>query len=202
MSASAAGGPPTRYAPAWLRPGLGAALPRQPGSVAVEAARRAALVGVPGRRADARARDAPTSPTTCAAAARMGGVEARSPLLDLRARRVRPAHPARDELRSGHLATARARGAAWRAARRRPRARATSATSRRCTTGRSSGPENLERMRHLLDERRAAVGAYVDLRRLRRDHLDRPPAVGEPGWRPWAVHVWNVVTAELWLRDG
>jgi hypothetical protein len=59
---------------------------------------------------------------------------------------------------------------------------------------------NIERVRRLLDERRAAVGAYVDLARLHRDHLDRPPAVGEPGWRPWAVHVWNVVTAELWLR--
>jgi asparagine synthase (glutamine-hydrolysing) len=60
---------------------------------------------------------------------------------------------------------------------------------------------NLERVRRLLDERGAAIGAYVDLRRLHRDHLDRPPAVGEPGWRPWAVHVWNVVTAELWLRS-
>ena len=65
----------------------------------------------------------------------------------------------------------------------------------------SSGP-NLERIRRLLDERSAAVGAYVDLRRLHREHLDRPPAVGDPGWRPWAVHVWNVVTAELWLRGN
>ena len=63
-----------------------------------------------------------------------------------------------------------------------------------------ASPANLERVRRLLDERRAAVGAYVDLRRLHRDHLDRPPAVGEPGWRPWAVHVWNVVTAEQWLQ--
>jgi asparagine synthase (glutamine-hydrolysing) len=65
-----------------------------------------------------------------------------------------------------------------------------------------ANPSSLERVRRLLDERRAAVGAYVDLRRLHRDHLDHPPAVGDPGWRPWAVHVWNVVTAEQWLRHG
>ena len=61
-------------------------------------------------------------------------------------------------------------------------------------------PHNLERVRTLLAERRAEVGAYVDLARVHRDLLDRPPPVGAPGWRPWAVHVWNVVTAELWLR--
>ena len=57
---------------------------------------------------------------------------------------------------------------------------ATSATSRRCTTATLQTTDNLERVRRLLDERSAAVGAYVDLGRLHRDHLDRPPAVGEP----------------------
>lgn len=57
----------------------------------------------------------------------------------------------------------------------------------------------LDEIRAMFDDR-AAVGAYVDLRRFRADHLDRPPAVGDPGWRAWAVHVWNVATAEQWLR--
>ena len=60
---------------------------------------------------------------------------------------------------------------------------------------------NLARVRRLLDERHAAVGADVDLRRLHREHLDQPPAVGAPGWRPWAVAVWNIPTAEQWLRS-
>jgi hypothetical protein len=55
-------------------------------------------------------------------------------------------------------------------------------------------------VRTLLGAQGAEVGAYVNLPRLHRDLLDHPPAVGAPGWRPWAVHVWNVVTAELWLR--
>jgi asparagine synthase (glutamine-hydrolysing) len=59
---------------------------------------------------------------------------------------------------------------------------------------------NLDRIRRLLDDR-AHVAAYVDLRRFRADHLERPPAVGAPGWRAWAVYVWNVVTAEQWLRS-
>jgi asparagine synthase (glutamine-hydrolysing) len=62
-------------------------------------------------------------------------------------------------------------------------------------------PENLGAIRRLLDERTAEIGAYVDLRRFRQAHLDRPPAVGEPEWRVWAIHVWNVVTAETWLRE-
>jgi asparagine synthase (glutamine-hydrolysing) len=61
-------------------------------------------------------------------------------------------------------------------------------------------PQNLQEIVHLLDQRTAEVGAYVDLRHFRRAYLDRPPAVGEPNWRIWAIHVWNVVTAETWLR--
>jgi asparagine synthase (glutamine-hydrolysing) len=62
-------------------------------------------------------------------------------------------------------------------------------------------PENLREIRRLLDERTAEVGAYVDLRRFRQAHLDHPPSVGDPDWRAWAIHVWNVVTAETWLRE-
>jgi asparagine synthase (glutamine-hydrolysing) len=60
--------------------------------------------------------------------------------------------------------------------------------------------DNLGYVRGLLDERRALVGAYVDLQKFRRAVLERPPAVGDAGWRGWAVHVWNVVTLEQWLR--
>jgi asparagine synthase (glutamine-hydrolysing) len=59
---------------------------------------------------------------------------------------------------------------------------------------------NLSRIRGLLGPRRAAVGDYVHLERVHRDLLDHPPAVGEPGWRRWAEQVWNIATAELWLR--
>ena len=56
------------------------------------------------------------------------------------ARRARPAHPTRDELRSGHIATTRAGGAARvRCLRRCLRAR-TSGTSRPCSMRRSRGP--------------------------------------------------------------
>jgi asparagine synthase (glutamine-hydrolysing) len=62
-------------------------------------------------------------------------------------------------------------------------------------------PESLQAIRGLLDGRTAEVGAYVDVNHFRRAYLDRPPAVGEPNWRIWAIHVWNVVTAETWLRE-
>ena len=59
----------------------------------------------------------------------------------------------------------------------------------------------LGRVRELLDPRRAGVGAYVDLIQVHRDLLDRPPPVGAPGWRAWAVQTWNIATGELWLRS-
>jgi asparagine synthase (glutamine-hydrolysing) len=62
-------------------------------------------------------------------------------------------------------------------------------------------PENLQAIRGLLDGRSAEVGAYIDVSHFRRAYLDRPPAVGEPNWPIWAIHVWNVVTAETWLRE-
>jgi hypothetical protein len=63
-------------------------------------------------------------------------------------------------------------------------------------------PENMARVRQLLEEGTPLVGAYVDLGRFRREVLDRPAAVGAPNWRMWAVHVWNVATAEMWLRNN
>jgi hypothetical protein len=54
-------------------------------------------------------------------------------------------------------------------------------------------------LRQLLG-RQAAVGEFVDLQRVNHLLLESPPAVGEPGWRRWAEQVWNIATAELWLR--
>jgi asparagine synthase (glutamine-hydrolysing) len=58
----------------------------------------------------------------------------------------------------------------------------------------------LDRLRGLLDARGASVSAYVDVGRLHRERLERPAAVGDPGWRSWAVDVWNAATVEQWLR--
>ncbi len=131
---------------------------------------------------------------------RMGGLEARSPLLDLRlvelALRI-PPETSFDPVTSRPLVREALRGALPPEVLARKDKRDFAAMQHE-TLQRT---ENLEWARRLLDERRAAVGAYVDLRRLRRDHLDRPPAVGERGWRAWAVNVWNVATAELWLQS-
>jgi asparagine synthase (glutamine-hydrolysing) len=131
--------------------------------------------------------------------ARMGGLEARSPLLDLRlvqlALRI-PPETSFDPVTSRPLVREALRGALPPEVLARKDKRDFAAMQHE-TLQRT---DNLEWARRLLDERSAAVGAYVDLRRLRRDHLDRPPAVGERGWRAWAVNVWNVATAELWLR--
>ena len=133
--------------------------------------------------------------------AAMGGVQARSPLLELGlvelALRL-PPETNFDPVTSRPLVREALHGALTPDVLARRDKRDFSALHHRVL----ASPANLERVRRLLDERRAAVGAYVDLRRLHRDHLDRPPAVGEPGWRPWAVHVWNVVTAEQWLEHG
>jgi asparagine synthase (glutamine-hydrolysing) len=131
---------------------------------------------------------------------RMGGVEARSPLLDLGlvelALRI-PPETNFDPVTSRPLVRESLRGAlpAEVLARQDKRDFATLHHRTLQTT------ENLAWLRRLLDERTAAVGAYVDLRRMHREALDRPPAVGEPAWRQWTVRVWNVATAEMWLRD-
>ena len=130
---------------------------------------------------------------------RMGGVEARSPWLDVRlvelALRL-PPETNFDPVTSRPLVREALRDALPADVLARRDKRDFSALHHRALRA----PHNLERVRQLLGERRAEVGAYVDLARVHRDLLDHPPAVGAPGWRSWAVHVWNVVTAELWLR--
>jgi asparagine synthetase B (glutamine-hydrolysing) len=63
-------------------------------------------------------------------------------------------------------------------------------------------PENMARVRQLLDQRTALVREHVDLGRFHREVLNRAVAVGAPDWRVWAVQVWNVATAEMWLRNN
>jgi asparagine synthase (glutamine-hydrolysing) len=132
---------------------------------------------------------------------RMGGLEARSPLLDVRlvelALRL-PPETNFDPVTSRPLVREALRGALPPDVLARRDKRDFSALHH----GALLAPHNLERVRALLAQRRAAVGAYVDLAHLHRDLLDHPPAVGTPGWRTWAVHVWNVVTAELWLQTA
>ena len=189
---------PKRYAPDWLRPGL---------------ARQYRDTHDPWRwkrldgprwwasLADAltRARETADIADYLRRRGRMGGVEARSPLLDVGlvefALRI-PPETSFDPITSRPLVREALRGTlpAEVLARRDKR---DFAAFHHVTLQRA---ENLDWIRHLLDDRSAAVGAYVDLRRLRREYLDRPPTVGDRAWRAWAVNVWNVATAELWLR--
>jgi asparagine synthase (glutamine-hydrolysing) len=132
--------------------------------------------------------------------ARMGGVEARSPLLDLGLVELvlrLPPETNFDPVTSRALVREALAGSLPPAVVARRDKRDFAPFYHR--TLQSSG--SLDRIRGLLDERSAAVGAYVDLGRVRRELLDRPPAVGAPGWRAWAVHVWNLATAEQWLQD-
>lgn len=56
-------------------------------------------------------------------------------------------------------------------------------------------------LRRVLAPADAEIGAFVDLERMRRDLLERPPQAGEPGWQLWDQHVWALATTELWLRS-
>lgn len=194
------GRPVERYVPAWLRPDLARAYrdtedpwrwkrldgPRWWASLADTLTRgreRADVADYLRRRA------------------RMAGVEARSPLLDLGLVELvlrLPPETNFDPVTSRALVREALDGSLPPAvlARRDKRDFAPFYHRRLQTAG------SLERIRGLLDERSAAVGAYVDLGRVHRELLDRPPAVGAPGWRAWAVHVWNIATAEQWLRTS
>ena len=190
--------PAERYAPAWLRPRL-AQLYRDTqdpwGWKRLDGPRWWAYL------ADAltRGRERADLADYLRRRGRMGGVEARSPLLDVRlvelALRL-PPETNFDPVTSRPLVREALRDALPADVLARRDKRDFSALHHRALLA----PHNLERVRTLLSQRRAEVGAYVDLARVHRDLLDHPPAVGAPGWRPWAVHVWNLVTAELWLQ--
>jgi asparagine synthase (glutamine-hydrolysing) len=132
--------------------------------------------------------------------ARMGGLEALSPLLDVALVELMlrvPPEANFDPVLTRPLLREAMRGALPPAVLSRRDKGDFSALQHRTLLA----PENLQAIRGLLDGRTAEVGAYVDLRHFQRAYLDRPPAVGEPNWRLWAIHVWNVVTAETWLRE-
>jgi asparagine synthase (glutamine-hydrolysing) len=48
----------------------------------------------------------------------------------------------------------------------------------------------------------AEIGAFVDLELVRRDLLERPPQIADPGWARWGRHIWALATTELWLRSS
>jgi len=133
--------------------------------------------------------------------ARVHGVEARSPLLDLGLVELALRLPPEinfDPILARPLVREALRDALPAEILVRPDKRDFAALHHRLL----QTPENMARVRQLLDERTTLVGAYVDLGRFRREVLDRPAAVGAPDWRVWAVHVWNVATAEMWLRNN
>ncbi|HEX6713151.1 MAG TPA: asparagine synthase-related protein [Thermoleophilaceae bacterium] len=132
--------------------------------------------------------------------ATMLGVQARSPLLDLTlvelALRI-PPETNFDPITSRPLVREALSGALPPEVLARRDKNDFSALHHRALTS----PENLRWIQEELREDTAEVGAYIDVRRFHREYLEHPPAVGGAGWRPWAVYVWNVVTAEMWLRN-
>lgn len=65
---------------------------------------------------------------------------------------------------------------------------------------RTLAEHDLADLRRVLAPRDAEIGAFVDLERVRRDLLERPPDTTAPGWPVWGQHVWALATTELWLR--
>jgi asparagine synthase (glutamine-hydrolysing) len=133
--------------------------------------------------------------------ARVRGVEARSPLLDLGLVELTLRLPPEinfDPVLARPLVREALRDALPAEILVRPDKRDFAALHHRLL----QAPGNMARVRQLLDENTALVRAYVDLGRFHREVLDQPAAVGAPNWRMWAVHVWNVATAEMWLRNN
>ena len=199
IPASAVGATRSRYAPAWLRPGH---------------ARQYRDTHDPWRwkrldgprwwasLADALTRGRETADIAdyLRRRARMGGLEARSPLLDLRlvelALRI-PPETSFDPVTSRPLVREALR---VRCLRRCLRAR-TSGTSRPCSMRRSRGPRTwsgLDVFSTSAARRWAPTWTFEDCVAI--TSIGRPRS-GERGWRAWAVNVWNVATAELWLRE-
>jgi asparagine synthase (glutamine-hydrolysing) len=192
--------PGTRYAPAWLRPGTAAVFradedpwrwkrldgPRWWAALADTLTRgreRADIADYVRRRA------------------RLGGLEGRSPLLDLGLVEYvlrLPPETNFDAVISRPLAREALHGTLAQEVLERPDKSDFAAFYHRAL---AVGPV-LQRIRALLDPSRAAVGQYVDLRRVHRDLLDSPPSIGTPGWRRWAPQTWNIATAEVWLLSN
>jgi asparagine synthase (glutamine-hydrolysing) len=191
--------PTGRYAPAWLRPGPAALF------VASEDPWRWKRLDGPrwwAALADTltRGRERADIADYVRRRARLGGLEGRSPLLDLGlvefVLRI-PPETNFDPVTSRPLAREALRGTLPEAVLARRDKSDFAAFYHRLLAAEAT----LGRIRDLLDPRRAGVGAYVDLVQVHRDLLDRPPPVGGPGWRAWAPQIWNIATGELWLRS-
>jgi asparagine synthase (glutamine-hydrolysing) len=131
--------------------------------------------------------------------ARLGGLEGRSPLLDLGLVEYvlrLPPETNFDPVVSRPLAREALRGVLPADVLARPDKSDFAAFYHQALTAEPT----LRRIRALLDPRRAAIGAFVDLPRVHRELLNRPPVVGAPGWRRWSVQTWNIATGELWLH--
>jgi hypothetical protein len=76
----------------------------------------------------------------------------------------------------------------------------------RCTKSSFDAPfhqsltRELAAIRALLLDRSCRVREYVDLETVRREILDRPGRQFALGGHAWALAVWRLVTAELWLN--
>jgi len=191
--------PTGRYAPAWLRPGPAALF------VASEDPWRWKRLDGPrwwAALADTltRGRERADIADYVRRRARLGGLEGRSPLLDLGlvefVLRI-PPETNFDPVTSRPLAREALRGTLPEAVLARRDKSDFAAFYHRLLAAEAT----LGRIRDLLDPRRAGVGAYVDLVQVHRDLLDRPPPVGGPEWRAWAPQIWNIATGELWLRS-
>jgi asparagine synthase (glutamine-hydrolysing) len=189
-----------RYAPAWLRPGPAARF------VASEDPWRWKRLDGPrwwAALADTltRGRERADIADYVRRRARLGGLEGRSPLLDLELVEFvlrLPPETNFDPVTSRPLAREALRGMLPPAVlARRDKSDFTAFYHRLLVAGPALGA-----IRELLDPRRAGVGAYVDLPRVHRELLDRPPPIGGLGWRMWGVQVWNLTSMEIWLCLG
>jgi hypothetical protein len=129
--------------------------------------------------------------------ARLAGVQARHPLVDVDVIEEVLAFPpeaAFDPHRSRPLLRETTRGVLPDEVRLRP----AKSTFDEVFHAGLAGPD-LPLVRRLLVDRHARVGEYVDLGSLREDLEGQPPT--ERGARQaWAIRVWRLATAELWLR--
>ena len=170
--------PTGRYAPAWLRPG--------PTALFVDSEDPWRWKRLDGPRwwaalADTltRGRERADIADYVRRRARLGGLEGRSPLLDLGlvefVLRI-PPEANFDPVTSRPLAREALRGTLPEAVLARRDKSDFAAFYHRLLAAEAT----LGRIRELLDPRRAGVGAYVDLVQVHRDLLDRPPPVGAP----------------------
>ncbi len=65
---------------------------------------------------------------------------------------------------------------------------------------RTLAQDEIANIRRILTAPDAEIRRYVDTDSMGRALLDSPPGPWEPGWFSWGPAVWNLLTAETWLR--